>query len=117
MIFERASISATFEDLIVQKSPAWKLYVPAQSFVTWRSPLRGAEAIAKLDAAMLALGLVGLPAHPTADSAPAQKHARTIRFAAELMILFLFSPSGAHADGGGESVMRDAPLNDAKMRI
>jgi hypothetical protein len=84
------------------------MYDP-QSFVTWSSPLRGDadEAIvpdavvAKLDAAVLALGLVGPPAHATAASTPAQSHARTTRFVARLMILSLCSPSGGFVPTAG----------------
>jgi len=85
--------------VIVQNVP----FVPSNSehsFVTWRSPLRGdansdvatacrtvpsmpGAVVAKLDTAALALGLVGTPrpsAHPTAASAPAQRHPITTNF-------------------------------------
>src|SRR5438093_8801217 len=43
MTFAPAWISSTFEDVIVQKSPAWPLY-SEHSLVSWRSPLRAMAA-------------------------------------------------------------------------
>jgi hypothetical protein len=97
-----------FEDVIVQESPGWPAY-ELQSFVTWNCPLRGDTdeasvpdaVLAEPDTVVLALGLVGPPAHATAASTPAPSHARRTRFVARLMILFLCLSSRGFVPAAG----------------
>src|SRR5688500_5949700 len=91
-------MALTFEDVIAQKEPAPPVY-PEHSFVIWISPLLDAAdderetagplipslpgaVAAKPDTAVIALGLVGPrpSVHPTAASAPAQRHAIATNF-------------------------------------
>src|SRR6476619_6904385 len=63
MTLEPTLISGMFEDVIVQKSPAWPVYCEGgHSFVTWSSPLRG-----ELPAA---LATANAPAATTDRSSP-----------------------------------------------
>jgi len=88
---EPTSIAARLEDVIVQNVP----FVPSyceHSYVTWRVPIRVEDAAAEAASPgavaarpdrEVTLGLVGSPlplAHPTAASAPKQRHPKPTRF-------------------------------------
>ena len=73
MTFVPISMSLRFEDVIVQKPPARRVYCE-HSFVTWSAPLRrelppslSSPAFREAETAALALGLVVLATGPVAS--------------------------------------------------